>query len=263
MRELRRKVTNRDVLRLIGKFLRAGRLEEGRVVRTAGKGMPQGGPLSPVLANVHLHPLDQELQKRGLRFARYADDLTVYVKSERAAERVLESLGKWIAKHLKLEVNARKSGWRKPEEGNFLGYRLERGGFALSEKAITAFREKARRRLDNRRSWSWERHILEWQQFIRGWSNYARLSEWYDLGDLSGWCRRHVRKLCWQRWHNWKGRRRAFERLGAAEHHVRAAHGSRGAWRMAASPPMHGLLTNRRLLEWGFETPADLVEARK
>jgi group II intron reverse transcriptase/maturase len=260
MREVKREVANKEVLKLIGKYLRAGKLVGNRKVRAAGKGMPQGGPLSPVLANIYLHPLDLELEKRGLPFVRYADDVVVFVRSERSAIRVIESLSAWIAKHLKLEVNRTKSGYRDPWEGNFLGFRVERDGrLALSKKSVSTFCERVKTLLDARVPRRWKELIADWQKYIRGWAQYFKVSEWYEFGDLSGWCRRHIRKLCWLRWHNWRGRRNAFTRLGAKPKHMRMAHCSRGAWRMARHPALQSLLNNQRLREWGFVTPSDLV----
>lgn len=264
MREVKRKVSNKGILQLIGKYLRAGKLVDNRKVRTPGKGMPQGGPLSPVLANIYLHPLDLELEKRGLTFIRYADDVVILVQSERSAIRVLESLSAWIAKHLKLEVNQTKSGYRDPWEGNFLGFRVERDGrLAMSKKSVATFRMKVKALLDAQVPRRWKELIADWGKYIRGWTQYFKASEWYEFGDLGGWCRRHVRKLCWLRWHNWRGRRKAFIRLGAKPYHLRMAHCSRGAWRMARHPALQTLLGNRRLREWGFFTPSDLVEGSR
>jgi len=262
MREVAKEVQNKGVLRLIGSYLRAGKLVNHQKVHHTGKGAPQGGPLSPLLANIYLTPLDRELEKRGLRFIRYADDLTIYVKSPRSAERILESLTDWIKKHLKLRVNQEKSGTRPPDEGNFLGFRVEKNGkLALSEKSIRKFKEQVRQLLNARVPWRWNELVKSWRRYVQGWMNYCGITEWYEPEDLSRWCRRHVRKLCWQRWHNWRGRRRAFERLGAKRCHLRTAHSSRGAWRIARSPALHALLDNKRLRAWGFVVPEDLVKA--
>ncbi len=264
MREVSKEVKNKEVLRLIGSYLRAGKLVNNQKVHHTGKGAPQGGPLSPLLANIYLSPLDRELEKRGLRFIRYADDLTIYVKSPRSAERILESLTHWISKHLKLRVNEEKSGTRPPDAGNVLGFRVhESGKLALSEKSVGTFKETVRQLLNARVPWRWGELIKSWRRYVQGWMNYFGITEWYEPVDLSGWCRRHIRKLCWQRWHNWRGRRRAFERLGAKRHHLQTAHSGRGAWRIASTPALHSILNNQRLREWGFITPADLVKARK
>lgn len=260
MQRVSDEVRDKGVLRLIGRYLRAGKLVDNRKVKHTGRGLPQGGPLSPVLANIYLNRLDHELESRGIYFVRYADDITLYCESRSEADELLAWLNEWLKHKLKLRLNEGKSGTRSPEEGNFLGYRVEQGDrLALSKKSKDAFRVKVRALLDGNRPWKWADLIKAWQQFIRGWTNYFKLSEWYDLEDLSRWCRRHMRKLCWQRWHNWRGRRNAFKRLGAKPCHQRTAHSSRGAWRMSRHPAMNTLLNNKRLREWGFITPSDLV----
>jgi len=260
MRQIAEEVNDKTVLRLIGSYLRAGKLVNNQKVRHNGKGVPQGGPLSPLLANIYLTPLDRELEKRGLRFVRYADDLTIYAGSQRAAERILSSIVAWIEKNRKLRINTTKSGIRHPSEGGFLGYRIERDGrLAISRKSEEQFKEKVRYLLDARRPWKWDKLIDQWQKYVRGWVNYYGLTEWTEYRRLSGWCRRHVRKLCWQRWHNWKGRHNAFLRLKARPSHLRLAHCDRGAWRMAKHAALQSVLNNRRLRSWGFITPADLV----
>lgn len=261
MDQIGRQVRDKSVLRLIGSYLRCGKLDaNNRKVRHNGKGIPQGGPLSPLLANIYLNPLDRKLEEWGVAFARYADDLTIFAQSREEAEELLARVSRWVESKLKLRVNRTKSGTRPPEEGNFLGYRVEKDGrLALSHKAVIAFKAKVRELLDACRPWKLGELIRSWQEYVRGWWNYAKLSQWYEATDLSGWCRRHIRKLFWQRWHNWKGRRKAFAKLGAASHQMRTASSSRGAWRMAASPAMQAILNNRRLTAWGFITPETLA----
>jgi group II intron reverse transcriptase/maturase len=260
MHQIGQQVTDRQVLRLIGNHLRAGKLRDGRKVRHNGRGIPQGGPMSPLLANIYLTPLDRQLEQWGVSFARYADDLTLFADSQSQAEALLERVIDWIAQRLKLRVNRQKSGTRPPDRGNFLGYRVEKDNrLALSEKNVARFKARVRELLSARNPWRWAELIDRWQQYVRGWWNYCRLSEWYEAKNLSRWCRRHVRKLCWQRWHNWKGRRNAFKRLGAKPNHRQTAHSSKGAWRIAASAAMQSILNNRRLLAWGFITPETLA----
>lgn len=260
MHRTSREVKDKKVLRLIGSYLRTGKLVNNRKIRHTGKGIAQGGPLSPLLGNIYLNPLDWELEARGVSFARYADDITLYVESREEGERLLAEIVEWIEQKLKLRVNRKKSGVRPPEEGNFLGYRMEQGGkLALSRKSVEAFKAEVRHLLDARRPWRWEELKRRWQDYVRGWSQYFGLTEWYEPENLSRWCRRHLRKLCWLRWHNWKGRRKALIRLGAKPYHVKAAHSSRGAWRMAKHGALQTVLNNQRLRDWGFITPADLV----
>jgi len=260
MRMVAGKVRDKRVLKLIGKYLRAGVLEKGKVTR-ASKGTPQGGPLSPLLGNIYLDALDKELENRGVAFCRYADDVTIYAKSRRSAERILESIVKWIERNLKLEVNRTKSGVRAPEEGSFLGFRIEKNGrIAMSKKSIEAFKGKVRDHWGHPRSKAGPEVLESWKKYVRGWIGYYRLSErTWDWEDLEGWLRRHMRKWFWLRWHNWKGRRNAFCRLKVRPSQRRLAHSSRGAWRMAGM--LSVILTNRWLREHGFWVPSDLVKA--
>jgi len=232
MRMVALKAKDKRVLKLIGKYLRCGVLENGKVKRAA-KGTPQGGPLSPLLGNIYLDALDKELGRRGVAFCRYADDVTIYAKSPRSAQRILESIVEWIAKNLKLEVNRTKSGIRPPDQGSFLGFRIEEGGkIAMSRKSIEAFKAKVREHWGNPRSRPGKEVRDDWGDYVRGWMGYYRLSERsWDWEDLEGWLRRPRRQWFWLRWHNGKGRRKAFERLGVRAGHRRMAHSRRGAWR--------------------------------
>ena len=143
-----------------------------------------------------------------------------------------------------------------------MGYRVEKDNrLALSEKNVKRFKAEVRQILDARNPYPWKQLIERWQQYVRGWWNYNKLGEWYEMRELSGWCRRHMRKLCWLRWHNWKGRRNAFKRLGAKPYHMRLAHSSKGAWRTSKSPALQAILNNNRLLKWGFITPDTLAKA--
>jgi retron-type reverse transcriptase len=137
-------IRDKRVLRLIGRYLRAGVMSEG-VVQAREEGTPQGGPLSPLLANLYLDALDQELTRRGLAFCRYADDCNVYVRSPRAAERVLEGITTWIRKHLRLEVNATQSGVGRPWERKFLGFTINpQGEIEVAPKSVERFEQKVR-----------------------------------------------------------------------------------------------------------------------
>lgn len=260
MRKVAGRVKDKRVLKLIGKYLRSGVLENGKVKRSA-KGTPQGGPLSPLLGNIYLDDLDKELERRGVAFCRYADDVTIYAKSERSAKRTYESIVEWIEKNLKLEVNRTKSGVRPPDQGSFLGFRItEEGKIAMSEKSIAAFKARVRSHWTKQRSVTGKEVLANWQKYLRGWIGYYRLSErFWDWEDLEGWIRRHMRKWFWLRWHNWKGRANAFRRLKVRPCYYRLAHSGRGAWRMAGM--LNVILGNRWLREHGFWVPSDLVKA--
>jgi len=259
MRVMAEKVKDKRVLRLIGKCLRAGVLKDGKVKRST-VGAPQGGPLSPLLGNIYLDALDKELESRGLAFCRYADDVTIYAKSPRSAERILASLTKWIERNLKLKVNRAKSGTRPPEEGSFLGFRIdEEGKIRVSKKSIEAFKEEVRRKWDTQKTPSGPKALKAWQKFVRGWISYFRLSERnWDWEDLEPWIRRHMRKWFWQRWHNWKGRRNAFVRLKVHPSRIGMAHCDRGAWRLALM--LGSVLPNKWLKSHGFWMPSEIVK---
>lgn len=150
MRAVGRKIRDKTLLRIIGSYLRAGAMENGKVSKST-VGVPQGGPLSPLLANIYLDALDKELESRGVAFCRYADAVTIYAGSERSAQRIYESIVKWIEKVLRLEVNREKSRVRPPDEGNFLGYWIDqKGRLDLSQKSLKR-KEKVREHFDNRR----------------------------------------------------------------------------------------------------------------
>lgn len=258
MRMVSEKVKDKRVLRLIGKYLRAGKLVDGRRKKSY-KGTPQGGPLSPLLGNIYLDALDKELEARGLKFCRYADDIVICVSSPRSAERILRSITEWIAKHLRLEISAEKSGMRLPHEGNFLGFNLreETNEIQLSKKSITKLKAEVRKHWDARDPTPIRERRDRWLRFIRGWTNYFSLAEckWGYL-DLEGWMRRHMRKYMWQKWHNWKGRRNALKRLGHRGKALKIAHSSKGAWRIAGALNWH--ISNAVLLKHGFKVPSQL-----
>lgn len=260
MRRIGEVIRDKRVLKLIGRYLRSGILAEGVVIRQT-EGTPQGGPLSPLLANIYLHPLDEELEKRGLSFCRYADDVNVYVGSEASANRLIQSLPKWIAKRLRLQVNARKSGigrtWQRP----FLGFRVTgEGEIEAAPERLQRFRVRVRGFWDARQSRTSQQLRDQWQRYLRGWWNYYRLAEdRRRIFRLEGWIRRHIRKCFWLRWHQRDGRRSALQRLGVRGRGLGVAYSRRGAWRLAASPTLNAALDNRTLRRYGFLLPSDLA----
>jgi RNA-directed DNA polymerase len=261
MRIIGLQVRDKHVLKLIGRMLRAGVWEERRVSKPTGKGTPQGGPLSPLLANIYLDVLDKELERRGLSFSRYADDCNIYVGSEKAAQRVLESITKFVAQRLKLEVSASKSGVDRPWKRKFLGFRLSPEAIIeVGEKAIERFRERVRQLWTNDQNATSTQMRDQWRGYIRGWWQYYQLTgNTKPLLAQDGWMRRHMRKYFWQRWHSSKGRLRALRKLGIRYPLLRAAKSGRGAWRMAKHPVMQKALSIRTLRRYGFLCFADLL----
>jgi len=260
MRRIGQRIRDKRVLRLIGRYLRAGVMIEG-VVQASEEGTPQGGPLSPLLANIYLDALDQELEGRGLAFCRYADDCNIYVSSRRAAERVLASITTWIGKHLRLEVNASKSGVGRPWERKFLGFTINpQGKIAVAPKSVERFQEKVRELWRSCQSLSSTKLRDRWCAYVRGWWAYYGLAEdRRNVFGLEGWIRRHIRKCFWERWHGWRGRLRKLRQLGLGGRLLKVAHSSRGAWRIAASPSVQKALGNGVLRRWGFVMPSDLA----
>jgi len=225
------------------------------------KGTPQGGPLSPLLANIYLDLLDQELERRSVSFVRYADDIAIYASSPRAAKRILESVIEWLRKELKLEVNLEKSGSGPSDQSTLLGFRIDREGeVGIAPKALEKLQRMVREKWNARQSKTSRELRDQWQRYIAGWWEYFRIATWLrDLTDLSGWIRRHMRKCFWQRWHNPIGRRHALEKLGIKGRGLQVAHSSHGAWRMAKNGHLHRALSNRVLQKYGFALPWELV----
>jgi len=262
MRRVGEVIGDKRILKLIGRYLRSGILVEGVVMRQE-EGTPQGGPLSPLLANLYLDPLDRELEKRGHRFCRYADDCNVYVGSEASANRLIQTLPKWIEKHLRLQVNASKSGIGRTWERDFLGFRITREGeIEVAPDRLQRFRARVRQLWDARQSLTSLELRDQWQRYVRGWWNYFRLAQWRrTIFDLEGWIRRHIRKCFWLRWHNWRGRLNALTRLGIRSSHARSANCSRGAWQMARHAVVNMALSNATIHRHGFLLPSDLAHS--
>lgn len=261
MREVAKEVIDRKLRKLIAMYLRAPTRDAQGQRRKRTKGVPQGAPLSPLLSNVYLDLFDQELESRGVSFVRYADDIAIFAGSQQAAERIYDSVVQWLRKHLKLEVNTAKSGVGPTDDSSLLSYRIRsNGSLEVSPKAVERYKERVREHWECRRSLPLDEQRQQWQQFVRGWSNYFALVGAKALKALSGWTRRHMRKFMWQRWHSRDGRRNALQRLGLGGRILGMASSRLGAWALAAHAVLHRGLTNARLLAWGFLTPSDLVK---
>lgn len=260
MHRIAKTIRDKRMLKLIGRYLRAGVMVDG-VVQESEEGTPQGGPLSPLLANIYLDALDQELSRRGLAFSRYADDCNIYVASLRAAQRVMESMQHWITTHLRLEINATKSGTGRPWERKFLGFRINHHAkIEAAPKSVEKFRNKVRELWRSRQSLTSDQLRDNWRAYIRGWWNYFSLAEdRQNIFRLEGWIRRHIRKHFWLRWHDRKGRKRHLRFLGLKGDLLQIAHSSRGAWRIARTPALHTALRNSVLRRYGFVMPSDLA----
>lgn len=260
MGRLARVIRDKRMLGLIGKYLRSGALTEG-VVIVSGEGTPQGGPLSPLLANIYLDALDRELDRRGHCYCRYADDCNIYVGSQAAAERTLASVRAWIEKHLRLKVNTVKSGIGRVWERKFLGFRLDRQGrIGVAPESIARFKMKVRELWRGNQSKTSTELRDAWVRYVRGWWNYFQLSPLRrPIFGLEGWIRRHIRKCFWLRWHSAAGREHALRRLGVPERLLATVRTSRGAWFMANTSTVNGGLKTRTLRRFGFLMPSDFA----
>ena len=202
MARLKDHVPDRGLLRLIRAYLKAG-VRIGEETQPTTVGVPQGGPLSPVLANVVLDKLDWELDRRGHRFARYADDCNIVVKSKRAGERVMASLTRWIGESLRLTVNARKSAVDRPWNRKFLGFTVSRNGTKLkvADKALEKLKDRVREITSRTRGRRLGDIIAELRETLLGWKAYFGIAEVLSpLQDIDKWIRRRLRCYQWKQW---------------------------------------------------------------
>jgi RNA-directed DNA polymerase len=253
MNRVARRVRDKGILRLIGKYLRAGVVVNGRLNETS-KGVPQGGPLSPLLSNILLDDLDKELEKRGHQFARYADDLIILVKSKRAGERVMESISRFLERVLKVKVNRDKSRVVRAEGSCFLGFTFTRKRLTVSEKSINRFKTELRRLTG--RSWgvSMEHRYWKLSVYLQGWMNYFGAAVKYnDAVEIDHWLRRRIRMCYWKQWRRVKRRIGELIRLGAPRYHAILTGLSRkGYWHLAKTLSTNCGLGNEFLQKQGL-----------
>ena len=200
MNLLGRTIADKQLLALIGSYLRAGVLV-GEHIEPSDIGAPQGGPLSPLLANIVLDQLDCELQRRGHRFARYADDINILVKSQPAAERVMFSITRYLETVLKLKVNPAKSKVAPMSERSFLGFTIKGGKIRWTDKALAQFKHRVVELTG--RSWgvSMDYRLKKLGEYLRGWVAYFGISQYYrPVPELDDWIRRRIRMCYWKQW---------------------------------------------------------------
>ena len=264
MNELSRKIEDKRVLKLIHKILRADIQEQGELTRCK-QGVPQGGPLSPLLSNIILDKLDKELEKRGHRFVRYADDVSIYVKSKRAGERVMESISTFIEKELKLKVNIEKSSVTRPWHSKLLGFTFyhKKGekGITVHRKSIAAYKDKIRLVTCRSKPYPMEERMMQIRRLNYGWGNYFKLSEAKSVFEkLDEWVRSRVRLCYWKQWKKPKTRVKALERMGIKPKQAYMWGNTRlGYWRAVQSPILRRALDNALLKKEGLLCLKDIV----
>ena len=261
MARVARVVKDKRVLKLIRSYLNSGMMVNGVVMETE-EGTPQGGPLSPLLSNIMLNDLDRELEERGHKFVRYADDCNIYVKTQRAGERVLESVTKYLEKKLKLKVNPKKSKVERATRAKFLGFSFwKRKGevfIRIANRTKERFMEKMRHLTRRTRSGKMEDIVKDVNQSSRGWIAYYRLATTPSVYQgLDEWIRRRLRQMQWKRWKRGTTRYRELVRLGVSPE--RAALGAVGTspWRMSRTPVIHEALSNAYWRNLGLESIAE------
>ena len=253
MNRLSRHVGDKQVLRLIGKYLRAGVMVDGRLQATR-QGVPQGGPLSPLLANVLLDDLDKELEKRGHRFARYADDFIILLKSRRAGERVMKTVRNFLEQQLKLEVNEEKSRVATIDQCTFLGFIFRGKTIRWSDKAFKEFKRRVKELTG--RSWgvSMTYRMKKLTEYIRGWINYFGISEYYrPIPVLDEWLRRRIRMCYWKQWRWCRTKVRELVKLGTSiKAAISVGLSRKGYWHLARTLATQSGMTNKWLEKQGL-----------
>jgi RNA-directed DNA polymerase len=254
-----RKISDKRVLRLIGLYLRAGVEVDGERMPTT-EGVPQGGPMSPLLANIMLDDFDKELEKRGHRFVRYADDFMIFVKSKRAAERVMGSVTRYLEKELKLMVNQTKSRIVKGEESEYLGFIFKNKRITWPDASLEEFKYKIRQLTARSSGISMKKRLVMLSLYIRGWMGYYALSKYYTpLPGLDNWIRRRVRMCYMKQWCRPRTRIRNLIKLGAPKlQAIGVGMSSKGPWRLAKTFGSQGGLTNAFLKAQGLVSVLEL-----
>ena len=257
---LSRTIKDGRVISLIHKYLNAGVINRG-VFEKTDIGMPQGGPLSPLLSNIMLNELDKELERRGHRFVRYADDCMVFCKSRKSAVRTLENILPYIEKKLFLKVNRRKTKVAHVSKVKYLGYGFYRYKgkckMRVHPKSIAKMRARLKELTSRNNGWGNERRALKLTQFIRGWINYFSLADMKQvLRSTDEWLRRRIRAVYWKQWKKVKTRYRMIQKFGLPEWKVHEmANCRKGTWRAAIM--LNSVLTNKEIASLGYMSMAD------
>ena len=253
MRCVEKRVKDKRVLKLIRKYLQAEVMIDGRCDPTR-QGVPQGGPLSPILANILLDELDKELERRGHKFVRYADDFIIMVKTRRAGERVFSSVRKFLERELKLTVNETKRKVARLDECTFLGFQIIRGKIRWSPKSELAFKRRIKELTG--RSWgvSMQYRLRKLREYMRGWIGYFGISKYYKpIPPLDQWIRRRVRLCYWKMWKRPKKRFKELRKLGVTTRQIKMVVSSRkGYWKLSRTLATNMGMGNAWLAEQGL-----------
>jgi RNA-directed DNA polymerase len=261
MSRLARSIKDKQLLRLIRRILQSGIMENG-VISPGTEGTPQGGPLSPLLSNILLDELDKELENRGHKFCRYADDFTIYVKSEAAGKRVMESLVKFLEKRLRLKVNKDKSAVDRPWKRTFLGYSFtdeDKPRIKVAPESVKKLKQKLKPIWKRGRGQNMKMTLKELNRIIIGWTSYFRLSEveWHFKA-LDNWIRRRIRCIIWHHWKTPRTRLRNLIKRGVpGRTAAAAAYTNAGPWKASALPGMQMAFRNKTLENGGLKSLCD------
>jgi len=253
MQRLCRRIKDKTLLRLINRYLKAGVKIDGQTEPTL-KGVPQGSPLSPLLSNIVLDELDKELEKRGHRFVRYADDLIILVKSQRAGKRVMQSIKRYLLKNLKLVANEKKSKVVHSNQSSFLGFTFKGNSIRWNDNSLAEF--KRRIRLLTGRSWgvSMDYRLRKLADYIRGWMGYYSLSEYYrPIPELDHWLRRRIRMCYWKQWRRCRKRVKELLKLGCYKRQaIMTALSRKSYWHISKTQATQSGMTNQWLKKQGL-----------
>jgi RNA-directed DNA polymerase len=261
MGRIANRIEDQRLLKLTRAFLNAGVMENG-LVSPSVEGTPQGGPLSPLLSNLVLDELDRELERRGHRFVRYADDSNIYVRSERAGQRVMESITRFITQRLKLKVNETKSAVARPQERKFLGFSFTAGAEVkrlIASKALDRFKQRIREITRRAKGVSIKTTMEELAPYMRGWRSYFGFCETPEvLIGLTRWVRLRLRSALWRQWKTPRRRRAALLQLGVRPRLASNTAGSGlGPWYLARAKALSVGLSNARFKSLGLPTLLD------
>jgi len=265
MNELSHRITDKRVLKLIHKILRS-EISDGKSCEPSKQGVPQGGPLSPLLSNIILDKLDKELEKRGHKYVRYADDCSIYVKSKRSGDRVMESITRYIEKELKLKVNTEKSSVTRPWVMKLLGFtfhhRKGEKGLSVHGKSIASYKDKIRAITSGNVPCSMQVRFEQISQLNRGWGHYFKLSDAKSVfQELDSWVRSRVRLCYWLQWKRVRTRIAELKKRGIPTHQAYLWGNTRkGQWRSVHSPVLTRALNNNYLKQEGFTSLMDIVK---